>query len=215
MSRAKDIRGQNFGRLSVIERARSSESGRARWRCRCICGNEIITDAYSLRSGATRSCGCLQKEVAAATSRKYIRTHNQKNSRLYNIWSGIKGRTGNPAHQRYSDYGGRGIAVCPEWRNSFETFRDWSLSNGYRDDLSIDRKDNDGPYSPENCHWISRLDQANNKRNNRLIEFNGEIHTLAEWAKITGINYYTLKTRFSRGWDPQKALLPPTAIKKM
>lgn len=184
------------------------------WLCRCSCGCEAIASTYSLTSGKKRSCGCLQKEAASTIARKYRTKHNQTNSRLYNIWLGMKSRTMTETHRRYEDYGGRGITVCPEWRDSFEAFRDWALTSGYQDGLSLDRMDNDGPYSPGNCRWATRFEQGNNKRNNLVIEFAGEKHTLSEWSEITGINYSTLKNRFYRGWDPTKALDPTPAVKK-
>ena len=106
----------------------------------------------------------------------------------------------------YSEYGARGITVCAEWLESFEAFRDWALSNGYRDDLTIERKNVNGNYSPENCRWATQKEQANNTRFNRLITYNGVTHTLSQWADIQGLSYDLLRKRLDRGWPIDKAL---------
>lgn len=128
--------------------------------------------------------------------------------RLYSIWKGIKSRCGNPSRKSYNDYGGRGITVCDEWRNSFKTFREWSLANGYSDDLTIDRIDNDGNYGPENCRWTTRTEQCNNTRRNHIVEAFGESHTLAEWSRINGLSYNTIKTRMRRGAQDEELVAP-------
>lgn len=118
----------------------------------------------------------------------------------------MRQRCTNPQKDHYADYGGRGIIVCPEWENSFEAFRDWALANGYRDDLTIDRKDNDGPYSPENCRWATKSEQVNNTRANRYLEYNGERKTIAEWARVVGINPRVIAKRIRNGWTVERAL---------
>lgn len=130
-----------------------------------------------------------------------------RKTRLYRIWTNMKSRCTNPNIAAFKDYGGRGITVCAEWSDSFEAFRDWATANGYRDDLTLDRIDNDGNYEPENCRWEDRLVQGNNSRKNRLIEHNGETHTLAEWSRITGLSRDTIRFRIDRrGWDIGRAL---------
>ena len=128
--------------------------------------------------------------------------------RLYGIWKGMKSRCNNPARKSYADYGGRGITVCDEWAQSFEKFRDWALANGYRDDLTLDRKENDGPYSPENCRWATQAEQSNNTRRNHIVEAFGESHTLAEWGKINGLSYNTIKTRMRKGATGEELVKP-------
>ena len=132
-----------------------------------------------------------------------------KNKRLYNIWCLMKGRCYNMNHHRYGRYGARGIEVCDEWKNDFKSFEKWAMANGYRDDLTIDRIDNDGPYSPNNCRWATRKEQSNNSSNNHLISVNGEIYTASQLAEAYGIPRQTFYRRLQRGWDITKALCQP------
>lgn len=142
--------------------------------------------------------------------------HGLKHTRLYSIWNGIKIRCLNPNFIRYKDYGGRGITICDEWKNDFQAFYDWAMSNGYADNLTIDRIDNNGNYEPSNCRWVAMDVQANNSRHCRNIEFNGEVHSLSEWARITGIPRYTLNNRINQyGWSIEDALTRPNRTTKM
>lgn len=134
--------------------------------------------------------------------------HGDHKKRLYRIWIGMKYRCNNPNHSYYRDYGARGITVCGEWEK-YENFRDWALSNGYQNDLTIDRIDNDKGYSPENCRWITMKKQSNNRRTNRVIECNGEKHTLSEWSEIVGVCVGTLWDRLKNGWSTERALFEP------
>lgn len=131
-----------------------------------------------------------------------------KNKRLYGIWKGIKSRCKNKARNSYKHYGGRGIKVCEEWDKSYAAFERWSLANGYRDDLSIDRIDNDGHYCPENCRWATPAEQSNNTRRNHILEAFGEAHTLAEWSKINNVSYHTIKTRMRKGVTGEALIAP-------
>lgn len=130
------------------------------------------------------------------------------NKRLYGIWRDMKGRCQNPHRPKYSIYGARGISVCDEWQ-SFKGFYEWAMANGYRDDLSIDRINNDGNYCPDNCRWATALEQNHNRSNTLKISYAGENRTVAEWAQITGIDYYTLRLRLKAGWSAEKALTVP------
>ena len=204
-----DLTGMRFGRLVVINRAKNTKDRKSQWLCRCDCGNETIVCGRYLRSGATKSCGCYHSE---RTHEVGIRNkiHGFSHTRLYRIWNGILRRCNNPKSKRYSDYGGRGITVCEEWASDFMCFRSWALKNGYCDDLSLDRKDNDGPYSPENCRWATDYVQANNARSNRLITYKGKTQTMKQWADEYGLNYATLLSRLDRNhWPIEKALLTP------
>ncbi len=205
MSKLIDLSGQRFGRLTVIERA-ESPGKRVSWLCKCECGKEIIVTADKLRSAHTRSCGCLSKEITSASSR----THGMSKTRLFKLWTAMRERCSCKKLISYPNYGGRGIRVCDEWQNSFETFRDWSIKNGYNDELSIDRIDVNGNYCPENCRWVTIAEQANNKRNNRRITLHGETHTLAEWSKMKGIKVSTISIRLKQGWTVERALNEPT-----
>lgn len=135
--------------------------------------------------------------------------HGGKGTRIYRIWMKMRRRCSDPSEDNYLRYGGRGITVCDEWRDSFAAFRDWAIANGYADDLTIDRIDNDGNYEPSNCRWATRKTQQNNTRRNHYITANGLTLTVAEWSERTGIKYDTLQTRLKKGWNPEKAVSTP------
>lgn len=120
----------------------------------------------------------------------------------------MKTRCSNPSSRRYEDYGGRGIAVCPEW-DSFEAFRDWAMASGYQDHLTIDREDNDGNYCPENCRWATMEEQQRNKRNNFYLTYSGKTLTISQWAAETGIERRTIAKRKKLGWSDADALSVP------
>ena len=125
-------------------------------------------------------------------------------TRIYSIWKGIKTRCYNEKHVHYNSYGGRGIVVCNEWKDSFEAFYEWSMANGYSENLTLDRIDVNGNYEPSNCRWSTRKEQLNNKRNNIMITHNGKTQTLSQWANETGINYYKLRRRTIKGWKSEE-----------
>lgn len=155
-----DLTGQRFGRLVVIKRE-PTVNHRTKWLCVCDCGNLVSVYAGSLRSNNTASCGCIQREATAQSHR----THGKSHTRLWYLWRHMKARCyckTNPAFRRY---GGRGITVCEEWQNDFQSFYDWAMANGYQDNLFIDRIDNDKGYSPDNCRWATQKQQIKNRRN--------------------------------------------------
>lgn len=137
-------------------------------------------------------------------------THHMTGLPLYVVWQGMIRRCTYKRHKNFSDYGGRGIKVCDEWRNDFQAFHDWAMANGYADGLTIDRIDNNGNYCPENCRWTTMKEQCNNRRNNHLLTFYGETRTMTEWAELTGISLYTLNSRLNKlGWSVERALSTP------
>lgn len=204
----EDLTGLVFGRLTVIERGedRIDSVGKRRptWRCICGCGNETTALASNLKRGITTSCGCFQKENMS----KLKKTHGgyANNEPLYTVWLGIRKRCLSSKSTRYADYGGRGIAICEQWADSYAAFREWSLNHGYQKGLSIDRIDVDGDYSPDNCRWVDNLTQQNNRRCNINVTYQNQTHTLKEWSRIRNINYQTLYRRYKLGWDTPKLL---------
>ena len=127
-------------------------------------------------------------------------------TRIYRIWDGMVGRCCRPTAGAYPKYGAKGITVCREWRDDFRAFYQWAIANGYKDGLSLDRIESSGNYEPSNCRWMTMKAQQNNRSNNRLIEHNGEMLTLSQWAERAGISPNMLRKRLMRGWDIQKAL---------
>ena len=205
MNGFEDLTGHRFGRLLVLGRAPSTK--RVKWNCQCDCGNKTTVETCSLKSGTTKSCGCLRREMARQKAKEHI-THGFARTRLYYIWADMKRRCYAKEREGYKDYGGRGIRVCDEWKNDFTIFKDWAFENGYNDELTIDRIDVNGNYEPSNCRWATWKEQANNKRNKTAIEFDGETHSLKEWSEITGIGASTIQKRLSkRGWSVEDALM--------
>lgn len=211
MQKTEDLNNQKFGRLTVHSRKWCEEKKRHLWYCQCECGNFTYVPTSDLLSGKTKSCGCFRKEVTSAKRK----THGMSNSRLYGIWNAIKARCTRKTNVQYKDYGGRGITICDEWLNSFEAFCEWSMANGYSDDLTIDRIDVNSNYCPENCRWATEKEQSNNKRNNHLLTYNGKTQTLQQWSNEVGIPEDTLLYRIQSGWALEYALtLPPNFTKK-
>lgn len=211
-----DLTGKHFGKLTVICRGpdRINKSGKSvRWKCICECGVETLVDGRHLKNGHTKSCGC-EKQISAQKMGKQQATHNRYPTRLYHIWNGLKMRCQNKNNDRFSAYGGRGITVCAEWAGSFETFRDWALANGYRDDLSIDRINVNGDYCPENCRWVSMKTQCENRSNNNLLKLDGETQPVSVWAERIGVSADLLYSRKRKGWTDEQILKTPSRKKK-
>lgn len=199
----KDLTGQKFNHLTVI-RYIGRKNGRTMWHCLCDCGNEVDVDSSSLKSGNTTACGCRQSEGWGSN-----KTHGMSGKRIYRIWMGIKNRCYYEKNKYYSNYGGRGIRVCDEWLESFENFYKWAIENGYAKNLTIDRIDNDGNYEPSNCRWVTRIEQMNNTRRNRMIEYNGERKSVTEFAREFEISPELVHGRLNRGWSVKDALTIP------
>lgn len=193
--------GQKYGRLTVNGFVHVGKKWL--WECKCECGASVVVRPYLVRSGHTGSCGCLQRERVSEVST----THGESRSRLYRIYNGMKNRCYNPAQANYSSYGGRGIKICDEWLNSFAVFQEWALSNGYTDQLSIDRIDNDGDYEPSNCRWVPRSVQQRNTSRTNLITINERTQSLTDWAAECGLNFHTVSFRIH-----QKKMTPEQAL---
>ena len=213
MGKFIDLTGQSFGRWTVLCMAPNRIGGRESWLCQCDCGTVRIVLGKSLKSGRSKSCGCIAREK---TSLRMIEKHRKDGcdgrarTRLYSIWVDMKRRCEDSRHSTYANYGARGIKVCSDWTKSFDSFRQWALENGYSQQLSIDRINNDGDYTPDNCRWATAVIQGNNKRNNHLVTAFGETHTLTEWEHISGIGRSTILSRINKhGWPVERALTEP------
>lgn len=195
-----DLSGKRFGRLTVLNRVNSQSE--AKWLCVCDCGGHKEVFSSNLVRGFTKSCGCLHRE----TTQKANSIHGESKSRLFHIWMNMKARCSNPKLSSWTNYGGRGISVCPEWVESFIHFRDWANLNGYREDLTIDRIDVNGNYEPNNCRWIDRQEQAKNTRRN--VFYKGKC--VKDWAILLGISEKTISRRMHKfNWPIEKAIFTP------
>ena len=194
--------GDRYGRLSVIKEVEPTETGVRRFLCQCDCGNKTIVRMCHLRSAKhpTVSCGCFSKEQARTNGLKHgYASDKQPYEKLYRVWGRMKERCNNPHSNNYYLYGGRGISVCDAWRNDYAAFRSWAISHGYKQGLTIDRIDSNGNYEPSNCRWATSIEQQNNLRTNVNITYNNETHSIASWARITGIQEGTIRKRYKKG----------------
>lgn len=197
-----DLTNQKFGRLTAISYDKYMNK-KSYWNCICDCGNTVSVRVQSLTSGKTSSCGCLKSELTLQRTIK----HGMAYANEYKIWCLMKARCYNRRSPEYHRYGGRGIFVSDEWRNSFSAFyRDMGdRPEGY----SIERIDNDKGYSKENCKWATYEEQCNNKSTNIKIEINNQVKSLKEWANISGIKYRTILGRLTHHWNPTDAIFKP------
>jgi hypothetical protein len=209
MSARKPIAvGTKFHRWTVIGDQLPWDGKPSRVPCRCECGKERAVLSVSLRKGISLSCGCFSAESTGNRSRKHGHSFSsagkRQRTRTYRIWCAMISRCENQKTPMYKHYGGRGIKICTAWRASFEAFlRDMGECPP---GLSIDRLDNDGNYQPENCRWASALEQAQHTSRSRYLEFEGQMKTISEWSRVTGINALTIYNRLKRGWSIQRAL---------
>lgn len=195
--RCHDLTGQKFGRLTVIRLDESRQTRKTYWICQCECGGIKSARSDSLLCGAIKSCGCMKKEQDKSNLTAN-HSHKQSGTRLYRIWQGMKKRCNNINTACYDRYGGRGIKVCEEWNNSFESFFEWAMNNGYSKELTIDRIDNNGNYEPNNCKWSTNQEQCNNRRSNIKITIGNATKTLTEWCNIFEVDYNTVLSRYKR-----------------
>ena len=199
-------KGTRYGKLTIISPTNKRSGGNIIYKCICDCGKECYVSSGNLGK-STNSCGCLV-EVNKIK-------HNKSRTKLYDVWTNMKQRCNNPKNPRYKNYGGRGIAVCDEWRDSFSAFANWAMANGYEEGLTIERIDVDDGYKPSNCTWITKSEQVQNRRMNYKIEYNGEVKNLAQWCEEFGIRYGLAHNRIHKlGWDFEKAMTTPCDIKK-
>ena len=198
-----DLKGQKFEKLSVIKRV-ESRNNHTMWLCKCDCGKQTVVNASNLKRGHTQSCGCLNIEKPPH------KLHGKRNTPLYDVWCNIKQRCYNKNNNAYEYYGAENKTVCDEWLNDFQAFYNWAMQNGYKEGLTIERIDGNIGYTPKNCRWATKREQANNRRTNHFVTYNGETHTMAEWARIKEINYNKLKQRINKlHWNIEKALNTP------
>ena len=209
-----DLKGKKFGKLTAIEPLGLNKHKEMTWRCVCDCGNEHITTSYNLRKEISTQCLECSFKQCAEKNRKYYLTHERPEpsnkvinstkyplitKRLRETHINMKTRCYNPNSLSYYRYGGRGIKICDEWKDNFLAFALWALDNGYRDDLTIDRIDNDGDYEPSNCHFVTYTEQANNRITSTRLEYNGEVDTMANWSRRLNIPYHFIQYRKDKG----------------
>lgn len=201
-----DLTGMKFNRLTAVSYVGQGSSG-AKWLFKCDCGKEIITSSYPVRKGKTKSCGCWNEE----NKHNRYRIHGLTGTKIQSAWSHMKQRCFNPNCKEYEHYGGRGITVCDEWKNSVAEFAKWAYENGYEKNLTLDRIDNNGNYEPNNCRWVSMEVQENNKRNNRYYDIDSGSYTLSQIAKMYSVSrgslYYWIHRKGMKMQDAIKMLV--------
>lgn len=201
---AEDLVGKTFGRLKVLVRVSNCADGHSLWKCRCTCGNIKMARGSRLNLGRVSSCGCLTIEAL----KKANTIHGLRNSKTYKAWLRMMSRCYNPLDSSYKNYGGRGITVCPKWKNSMLKF--YRYMGERPSGMSLDRIDNDGNYEPKNVRWATRKQQNNNTRRTRFIKFNGKRMSMKMWGAEVGINCKCIQYRLNHGWTVKEALTTPS-----
>lgn len=226
MSKQKEIEndliGKKFGRLTVESYSHKEKKDNSAgflhyYNCICECGNKYLAERNSLKYGNTKSCGCIHKEQLIKRNKDAAKLCGDsiKYKRLHNIYSAMIDRCYSKNNKKYNNYGGRGIVVCGEWLNDWNCFKNWALINGYSDELTIDRINVDENYEPNNCRWATNKEQANNKTNNKYLEYNGEVKTLSEWCDELNLPYHTIKARLNKlGMTVEEAFNTPKQWKE-
>jgi hypothetical protein len=198
-----ELVGRRFGRLVVLGVAREGKQKvMPLMHCQCDCGKEVTPQPYALKRGATTSCGCARLEKIT----KHGQAYGKNGSKTYTAWAQMKSRCDNPNNKFYADYGGRGIGYCESWTNFVDFLADMGEAP---EGLTLDRRENALGYSKENCRWATRKEQQNNRRNTKMIEYEGKIWPKQEIAEKFGIDPCTLMNRLKRGWPVEKALMHP------
>lgn len=199
-----DLTGRVVGRWTVIEEANPN-----RWFCRCQCGREKVLSGDVLRSRRSKSCGCLAREVHAAT---HV-THGLTKHPLYKRWCNMRERCLDETHQFFNRYGGRGITICDEW-SDFQRFYDDNIDR-WSPELTLDRIDNNAGYSLANTRWTTRREQSRNRSNTVMMTMGGETLPLVIWSERTGIPQNALRVRMANGWSHERALTTPVQVKNL
>ncbi|OHW63124.1 hypothetical protein EUAN_09080 [Andreesenia angusta] len=202
-----DLTGKKFGKLTVIKFIGVTKY-KPFWLCECDCGNFAEVTSGNLKSGGTKSCGCIRIEMLTKRNTSHGMANQSHRHPLYKRWASMKQRCCNENAISFKNYGGRGIQVCDEWKNDYLSFYNWAVNNGFREDLELDRIDNDGNYTPKNCRWTTIENNQLNKRTNNRITIRGITKTLTEWSRISGIKVNTLKSRMRYGWENDNLLKP-------
>lgn len=199
---AKDIAGQSFNKLTAIAPVSRAGDGKIKWLCICECGTEHVASGSKIVCGTTKSCGCC----------KYRTIHAMHDTPTYSTWESMKSRCDNKRNHAYRYYGGRGITYDKRWISFVNFYADMGLRPA---GLSLDRIDNDGNYTPENCRWATSSEQARNTRRNHLVTFMSKTMCLTEWGEVVGIKASVLHKRLKRNWSIEKAFTKPVQIRRM
>jgi hypothetical protein len=213
-----DLSGQQFERWTVVNEGQrryrpSRTRGVRTWNCVCECGTTANIEQPSLTSGNSRSCGCLERELTIQRNYKHGCAKRKAVIPEYDIWCGIIKRTENPNAVSYPNYGGRGIKMSPQWRNSFEQFYA-DMGKRPTPEHELERRNNNGPYAKDNCRWATHTEQAHNKRNNRWITFNGETLCWSDWGRRLGTSAGTIQGRIKLGWSVEQAVTTPVGRRR-
>lgn len=185
-----DLTNKRFGKIVCIKPLEKNNHGEIVWLCKCDCGNYCKKSSGAFKNiSKIASCGCMKGKKPHNV---YVDLENYKP--IHECYTNMKTRCYNPNYELYSRYGGRGIKVCDEWKNNFKEFYNWAI-NGWKKELTLDRINNDDDYKPDNCRWVDRVEQANNRHTNYLIKYKGEIKTMAQWSKILKIDYSFIQIR--------------------